>query len=141
MRKTTLVRYNNSSTAHIQLRCHFCYTTSMIRTILRFLGVSGFGLIPVPVFALTRRSLIVNLGSNQQLSEIVGNAIEMLALTIIAFTTILFLAGAFMMVISRGKDDLLSKGKDLMIQSLIGMAVVGAAYALIRTLFWLIYVA
>ena len=113
----------------------------MVRIFSRFLGTLGLGLVPVPVFALTNRTLTVNLGSNQPLTDVIGNVIEMLALTVIIFTTVLFLAGAFMMIISRGKDDLLSKGKDLMIQSLIGMAVVGGAYGLIRTLFWLIYVA
>jgi len=141
MRKTTPLLYNNFVEAHIQLSRHFCYTTLMVRILSRFLGALGLGLAPVPVLALEKRTLIVNLGSSQTLADVIGNVIEMLALTIIVFTTVLFLAGAFMMIISRGKDDLLSKGKDLMIQSLIGMAVVGGAYGLIRTLFWLIYVA
>ena len=140
-RKRPLLLHNNSDEAHIQLSRHFCYTTWMVRIFSRFLGTLGLGLVPVPVFALTNRTLTVNLGSNQPLTDVIGNVIEMLALTVIIFTTVLFLAGAFMMIISRGKDDLLSKGKDLMIQSLIGMAVVGGAYGLIRTLFWLIYVA
>ena len=83
----------------------------------------------------------MDLGSGLSLLGVVGNVVEMLALTAIIFTTVLFLIGAFMMILSRGKDDQLSKGKDLMIQSLIGLAVVGGAYALIRTLFWLIYFA
>ncbi|OGJ56260.1 hypothetical protein A3D88_04090 [Candidatus Peribacteria bacterium RIFCSPHIGHO2_02_FULL_52_16] len=87
------------------------------------------------------RTLTVDLGATISFPELVGNAVEAFALISILFTTVLFLVGAFMMVMSRGKEDQVSKGKDLMIQSLIGMAVVGGAYALIRTIFWLIYVA
>ncbi|MEK7591060.1 MAG: hypothetical protein AAB489_02525 [Patescibacteria group bacterium] len=114
----------------------------MLRNLfLRIFPLLGLALAPIRASALAVRTLTVDLGSGLSLLGVVGNVVEMLALTAIIFTTVLFLIGAFMMILSRGKDDQLSKGKDLMIQSLIGLAVVGGAYALIRTLFWLIYFA
>ena len=124
---------------HIPLMAVLCYTILMYtHRFLRSITALIFGLAPAIAFA---RTLTVDLGATISFPELIGNAVEALALISILFTTVLFLIGAFMMVISRGKEDQVSKGKDLMIQSLIGMAVVGGAYGLIRTIFWLIYVA
>ena len=51
-----------------------------------------------------------------------------------------FMLGAFYMVFSRGKEDLLQKGKDLMIGAVIGLAVILGAYGIIRTFFYVLYV-
>lgn len=51
-----------------------------------------------------------------------------------------FMLGAFYMVFSRGKEDLLQKGKDLMIGAVVGLAVILGSYGIIRTFFYVLYV-
>ena len=52
---------------------------------------------------------------------------------------ILFLVGAYYVVASGGNETTVGKGKDLMIGSLIGLAVALSAYAIIRTVFYVIF--
>ena len=117
----------------------FCYTGGMVS--FRSLLVGSAFLFPGECLAqgLPQRSLQVNLGTSLPLSQIIANAISTLAGVIVIFTSVLFLLGAFFMVISRGKEDQLQTGKDLMIKSLIGLAVAGSAYGFIRTLLYVIY--
>ncbi len=91
--------------------------------------------VPVPALALQRRSLIVDLGASLTFPQIAANATRTLVAAIVLLCITLFLLGAFVMVLSRGKEDQLQKGKDLMIWSLVGMAVVIGSYAIIRTLY------
>ena len=92
-------------------------------------------------FAGQHRTLVVDLGSSIALPQLVSNAIAAFLVLIILLVTVLFLLGAFYVVMSHGKEDLVQKGKDLMIQSLIGLAVVLGAYGIIRTAFYLLYAA
>ncbi|MBI3331619.1 hypothetical protein HYZ99_01525 [Candidatus Peregrinibacteria bacterium] len=110
-----------------------------LKRLSRLLCTLGGVLTPATAFALQNRSLTVDLGANVKFSTVFGNAVSALAGLAGTFCGVLFLIGAFLMVISRGKDDQLQKGKDLMIQSLIGLAVVLGAYAIIRTLFAVLY--
>lgn len=98
-------------------------------------------LLGVPTHVSAARQLTVNLGPNIGLGQVIANGMRMLAAMSILLSTVLFLYGAFLFVISRGKEDLVGKGKDFMIGALIGMAVVIAAYGMVRTLYWFIYVA
>lgn len=96
-------------------------------------------LVPARVFALENRSLIVDLGSNLNFSQVVSNVYITLTGLISTFCGVLFLIGAFKFVISLGKDTQVSEGKTLMIQSMIGLSVTLGAYAILRTLFYVIY--
>ena len=60
------------------------------------------------------------------------------ASTLVCITV--FMLGAFYMVFSRGKEDLLQKGKDLMIGAVVGLEVILGAYGIIRTFFYVLYV-
>lgn len=91
------------------------------------------------VAAYTPMTLTVDLGSSASMTQIVGNVIQVLALVAILLFGTLFVVGAVFMVGSRGKEDQLNTGKELMIKSMIGLAIVGGAYGLIRTLYYLIY--
>lgn len=51
----------------------------------------------------------------------------------------IFIVGAFFLTASRGKDDMVQKGKDLMTGALIGLAVVLGSYAILRTALYVIY--
>lgn len=46
----------------------------------------------------------------------------------------MFIVGAFMLTLSGVKEDLRERGKDMMIGSVISMAVVAGAYAILRTI-------
>lgn len=61
------------------------------------------------------------------------------ALWIAGFVAALFLAGAFVTVLGAGDENLSKKGKDIMFKSLQGLAVTLSAYAIIRTVLYLIY--
>ena len=56
---------------------------------------------------------------------------------IIALT--IFLAGAFMMVISGGHDTMLQNAKKAMKGSLIGFALITGSYGIYRTVVWWFY--
>ena len=51
----------------------------------------------------------------------------------------IFIIGAFMMVISAGRDTLLQNGKSMMIGSLIGLIIVVGASAIWRTVIFVLY--
>lgn len=53
--------------------------------------------------------------------------------------TCIFIIGAFFLVASHGKDDLVQKGKDFMTGALIGLVVVLGSYGLLRTMLYAIY--
>lgn len=110
-----------------------------LKRISQALALSAAWMIPKAALALEKRFLTVDFGSRNTFNAVVFNALQALTGIIGTFCGILFLIGALLMVISRGKDDQLQKGKDLMIQSMIGLAVTLSAYAIIRTLFSVLY--
>lgn len=56
-----------------------------------------------------------------------------------AIAVAIFLAGAFMMVISAGQDTILQAGKRAMKGSLIGIALVTGSYGIYRTVIYWLY--
>lgn len=79
------------------------------------------------------------LGVDLTLNEFNQNFFGFLAVTIVSLCVILFLIGAFLTVLSRGKQDTVQKGKDLMLWSLVGLAVVLGSYGIVRTAFFFLY--
>jgi hypothetical protein len=102
----------------------------------------ALGVIPGGAFAAhngEQNFLFVGLGAPISFSTVVQNAVGVLVMSIAFLCVVLFLLGAFLMVMSRGKEDQLQKGRELMIHSLIGLAIVLGSYAILRTFFALIY--
>jgi hypothetical protein len=84
---------------------------------------------------------IGGLGVNMSFLALGANFIGSLVLLMIVLCTILFLVGALLLILSRGKEDQVSRGKNLMIGSLIGLAIVLGSYAIISTFLYFLYVA
>ena len=78
-------------------------------------------------------------GANIDIVSFMANAVGLFSMTVGLVCTILFLIGALYMVLSTGSPDRLGKGQKLMTESLIGLAIVLGAYAILRTIYFLIY--
>jgi hypothetical protein len=85
------------------------------------------------------RTLHVGIGVNTSIPELILRIITAATIGITFICTALFLIGAFMLVFSAGKEDTIGTAKDMMTKSLMGMAVVLGSYAIIRTLFFVVY--
>ena len=84
---------------------------------------------------------MVDIGTRFDFLTILYRIINFLAITIGSLSTALFILGALMLTASRGKDDMVQWGKDLMTGSLIGLVTVLGSYAMLRTVYYFIYAA
>lgn len=92
------------------------------------------------VAALQQRFLTVDTGfGNITFAELSNNLTNIMLYILAVLCFIFFLVGAYYLVVSGGNETRVGKGKDLMIGSLIGLAVALAAYAIIRTVFYVIF--
>lgn len=97
-------------------------------------------LMPETVQAYTTQPFGMVIGTNLNPTQVLTNIARFL-MAMGGFVCItVFMLGAFYMVFSRGKEDLLQKGKDLMIGAVVGLAVILGAYGIIRTFFYVLYV-
>lgn len=96
-------------------------------------------LVPAPAFAQSFMRLNVFFGTQFTIEQILTRVIDFLAATIGVVCTVAFISAALIMVISRGKEDQLSKAKDLMIGSVWGIVLVLASRAILRSLVFVIY--
>jgi hypothetical protein len=111
----------------------------MTRSItLRLTAVSLLLSAPWQVHAA--RTLGVNIGTALNVEQILTNIINYMAGAIIFVAAVAFAVGAFYITFSRGEPDLVKRGKDMIIGSVIGMAVVLGSFAILRTVFFFIYV-
>ena len=78
-------------------------------------------------------------GSGYTIGGLANDLINLLAGAIVSISATMFIVGAFCIVLSAGKESLITRGKDLMIGSLIGMGVVLGAYAIFRTALYVFY--
>lgn len=93
------------------------------------------GLLTAPAIALaqsTPRMLPVNTGTSLGFWQIANNAITFLAGAISAIAVTMFIIGAFFVTVSGVKEDYRQRGKDLMIGSILSLAVVAGAYSILR---------
>lgn len=120
-----------------------CYTDVMVLRFLRTTFASVLLALPVPMWALETRTWTIRTAAGSNLPQLtadqfIGNLIFYLSYLIGFVTTALFLIGALYVVIARGQPDKMEKGKKLMIESLIGMAIVLGAYAILRTVAFIV---
>lgn len=96
--------------------------------------------IPETLQAYQSQNFPISIGTaNLTPMLILGNVVNFLLTTGGLVCITVFMLGTFYMVFSRGKEDLLQKGKDLMIGAGVGLAVILGAYGIIRTFFYIIY--
>ncbi len=109
------------------------------QTLLQAAVGGAFSIIPGRAHALADRFIIVGTGIRIGFTQALGNLMGFLVTTMSGLAVCLFLVGALLMVASRGQEDQMKRGKDIMIGSLIGLAVVLGSYAIYRTVLYLIY--
>ncbi len=93
----------------------------------------------VPAIAAAQRTLTVELGTRQSILEIGENVVTFLARSIGIVCAALVILGALFIVASRGEDPLKSRGKDLVLYSLIGLAVVLGSAGILQMVFYILY--
>ena len=123
-----------TKTYFIPLKGVLCYNDSM-RILQQILSM------PEAALAYVTAPFPIVIGTpNLTPAMVLQNVVTFLlgASTLVCITV--FMLGAFYMVFSRGKEDLLQKGKDLMIGAVVGLAVILGAYGIIRTFFYVLYV-
>lgn len=74
-------------------------------------------------------------GTNVAPSGIITSIVNFLWGVIVAFCTVIFAVGALFMILGAGKEDMLQKGKTMMIGGIVGLAVVIGGPAIMRTFF------
>lgn len=104
---------------------------------LRLIPLS-FLLLPAAA-AAEGRSITLSTGFNMSLTDILGNVVKVGAEWISGFCVMLFLIGAFLMVINAGKEERAKMGQSLVISSLIGLGVTLGAAAIVQTVLYVIY--
>jgi hypothetical protein len=80
----------------------------------------------------------LNTGIHSTFPQLMERIVGWLATSGVAVCAALFLIGAFMMVLYSSKPDKASQGKDIMIQSMIGLFVILGAYGILRTVFYIL---
>jgi len=115
-----------------------------LRRIFQAIAVSVATILPEAALAFegTKNTLTVDFvrnssGGSVTFTGVVGNVLTALIGVAGTFCAVLFLIGAFLVVTA--KQTNVDKGKDLMIQSMIGLAVTLSAYAILRTFFSVLY--
>ncbi len=89
--------------------------------------------------AFAQRSVTLDLGIQSTFGTAIGFFINFLAVVALPVCTALFILGAFFLVLSRGKEDQIKRGKDLMVGSAEGLAVIIGAYGILRMFLYVIY--
>lgn len=81
----------------------------------------------------SERCLFVFTGTNFTFWAIANRIIIFLAGAISAISVTMFVIGTLMITLSGIKEEYRQKGKDLMIGSILALAIVAGAYALLQT--------
>jgi hypothetical protein len=94
-----------------------------------------------PVAALAADPRFVTMGTGVQIGWIqaMGNLTRFVVLTATGVCSLLFLAGAAQLTISRGDQTKVDNGKKMMVSALIGLAIVMGSYGIIRTVLFFLY--
>lgn len=122
----------------------FCYTEPMSRLRSVYIGLVIL-LLPVLCQAGNAnpnpapRTLAVDTGYSFDFNTIARGIMNFLATMITSVAALVFLIGAFMFVLSRGKEDWISRGKEMMFGAIAGMAVVLCSYGILRTMYFFLF--
>lgn len=86
----------------------------------------------LPALPAAHAQLTVNIGTPLSWGELTTNIVNFLAAAIGFLAVVMFIFGALKMVASAANEDWRNQGKDLMIHSIVAMAIVLGAYAILR---------
>ena len=89
-------------------------------------------------FTSTTRTFTV-LGSSMTLPDFLQGIVTAGAQWIAALCTTLFLVGAFWKVINANKEERAKQGTTIMTNAVVGLGIVLLSYAIIRTVFYIIF--
>ena len=102
-----------------------------------FLRFWGFSLLLLPACVLgQQRTLPVGLGTQFNFDQISVRIVNFMAMSIGFIVSAVFIVGALFIVLGGANESNIEKGKKMMIDSLIGLAVTLGAYAILRTVFY-----
>lgn len=93
----------------------------------------------LPVVAHAQRTLTVELGARMSIAEVASNIVSFLSRSAGIICATLVIIGALFIVVSRGEDPWKSRGQDLVIYSLVGLAIILGAAGIIRVIYFVIY--
>lgn len=93
----------------------------------------------LPLSVAAQRTLTVDIGTRMDLATIMLRILNFLAATIGIFCTVMFVVGGLMLTASRG-EEWVQKAKELVVGSIFGLIVVLGSYAILRTVFYFLYV-
>lgn len=105
-----------------------CYTYVMKLYRRLWLALPGFLLVPL----VCNAALVISTGTSATFWEIVSRILTALSYMIIPIAAALFMIGALMITVSGIKEDYRQTGKNLIFGSIISLAVVSGAYAMLR---------
>jgi hypothetical protein len=110
---------------------------------MRTIRTLSLALVLIPISAFAQVTTVLEVSTfgfgDRDVVDIVDNIFHALKITIIPVATTIFIAGAFFFVIYFGNEEQKSRGKNLMIGSLIGVAVVFGAQAILNFVMYFIY--
>lgn len=113
------------------------------RVSLRLLGTFFLWAAPLVAaaqdYTYTTWTLPDSISARLSISAILTNVVNYLAASAVFVAAVMFTLGAFYVTFSRGEADTLNRGKGLIIGATVGMAVVLGSYAILRTVFYIIY--
>lgn len=92
----------------------------------------------IPLAHAQTRQWRFDTGIHATFPQLMSAIVNFLAVSSVAVCTALFLIGAFMMVLYSSKPDKAAQGKDIMIQSVIGLFVILGSYGILRTVFFVL---
>lgn len=102
-------------------------------------GLGALFLLPVQAVAQTTLTVSTFGFGNLTFDQIIQNILTVLQGSIFAVCVGTFIVGAFFFVIYYGNEEQKTRGKNLMIGSLVGIAVVTGAKAIMNLVLYFIY--
>jgi hypothetical protein len=88
--------------------------------------------------AASAQQLVVDIGTPLSWGQLTNNVVTFLAASIGFVSVAIFIFGALKMTASGFNEEWRNQGKDLMVKSLVAMAIVLGAYAILRTVAYFI---
>lgn len=82
--------------------------------------------------------ITIDTGIRATFPQVMTAIVNFLAGSALAVCTAIFLVGALMMVGYAAKPDKAEQGKKIMIDSLVGLAIILGSYGILRTVFYLL---
>ncbi len=110
-----------------------CYAAPVMRAY--FSALSFAAAIPAASAQGTTGKLKVNLGSNIDFWTLIGNVLSFLANAALFIGPVIFLVGVLYYTVG-GANDSADKGKDIMLTTLKGFALIIGSYSILRTLYY-----